>query len=358
MVDTTLAEFATADPFRLAVEAAPTGMLMVDGEGSIVLVNAHIETLFGYTRVELLGKPLEMLLPERFRGRHPAFRSGFMQESAPRPMGVGRDLYGLRKDGTEIRIEIGLNPLTMAGRPYVLSSVADVTERARADAERQLLLERLKGLNHELTRALHEREVLLQEVHHRVKNNLQVISSLLSLQVRKLGGGVGTEALEECRARVRAIGLIHERLYQSKDYAAVDFTSYVRGLATIIFDTMEVSPATVKLALELEDVSLGVDRAIPCSLLVNELLTNALKHGFPDGRRGTVTVELGRLENSRIRLRIADDGVGGGAREQASNVGSLGLTLVHTLARQLEASVEVDDTNGTAFTFTFAHEAA
>jgi PAS domain S-box-containing protein len=140
----------SVEQFRLAIEAAPTGMLMMDESGAIVLVNEQTEKLFGYPRSELLGQKLEMLVPTRFRSRHPGFRLAFFEDPKVRAMGAGRDLYGLRKDGSEIPIEIGLNPLTTSEGRFVLSSVVDITERKRADRERETLLGQLQTLNAEL----------------------------------------------------------------------------------------------------------------------------------------------------------------------------------------------------------------
>ncbi len=327
------------EQFRLAIEAAPTGMLMVDLSGKIVLVNMQIESLFGYRREELIGHPVEILVPERFRAGHPAARAGFTISPVARPMGAGRDLFGLRKDGTEMPIEIGLNPLRTSDGDFVLSSVVDITERKRRTSE--------------LTAALAEREVLLQEVHHRVKNNLQIISSLINMQLRNLAPGPGGDALLECQTRVQAIGLIHEQLYQSKDYAHVPFADYVRSLAHNVFAVTGSSPSLVTLDLAIEDVALAVDKAIPCGLVLNELITNSLKHGFKDGRRGRVRVELARLDDARCRVSVEDDGVGLPVGMEVAQSGSLGLLLVRTLAEQLEAELEVDGSQGAAFRLTF-----
>ena len=327
------------EQFRLAIEAAPTGMLMVDLSGTIVLVNMQIESLFGYRREELIGQPVEILVPERFRAHHPAARAGFTISPVARPMGAGRDLFGLRKDGTEMPIEIGLNPLRTSDGDFVLSSVVDITERKRRTSE--------------LTAALAEREVLLQEVHHRVKNNLQIISSLINMQLRNLAPGPGGDALLECQTRVQAIGLIHEQLYQSKDYAHVPFADYVRSLAHNVFSATGSSPSLVTLELAIDDVALAVDKAIPCGLVLNELITNSLKHGFKDGRRGRVRVELARLDDARCRVSVEDDGVGLPVGMEVAQSGSLGLLLVRTLAEQLEAELEVDGTQGAAFRLTF-----
>ena len=207
-------ESSSADQFRLALEAAPAGMLMMDSAGRIVLVNAQIEKLFGYERSELIGQSLEMLLPDRYR----AGRSLSRQSPADgRARQRWTDVYGLRKDGSEIPIEIGLNPLRTPEGAFVLSSVVDITERKRFEAA--------------LQEQLRERDVLLQEIHHRVKNNLQVISSLISLQLGRMEPGRSYDALQECSLRVLAIAHIHEQLYLSKDFARVPFSEYAHNLA-------------------------------------------------------------------------------------------------------------------------------
>jgi PAS domain S-box-containing protein len=355
------------EQFRLAMEAAPTGMILVDGLGQIVLVNAQVERIFGYSREEVMGQPIEMLMPERFRARHPGFRGAFFGEPKSRPMGAGRDLFGLRRDGTEVPIEIGLNPLLAPGGRFVLSSVVDISERKRADREREELLGQLRTLNSELEQrvdartaelvaTLEKREVLLQEVHHRVKNNLQVISSLINMQVRSLGDDASRDALHECQRRVQAMALIHEKLYQSKDYARVPFSEHARSLADSVFHATGVSPEGVSLDLDIQDVALAVDTAIPCGLILNELITNALKHAFPDGRCGTIRVELARTPGGEVRLAVGDNGVGLPPGVSVHDSPSLGLHLVRMLARQLDARLEVEATRGTCFRLTIPGE--
>jgi PAS domain S-box-containing protein len=352
------------EQFRLAIEAAPTGMLMMDRMGHIVLVNVQVERLFGYPREELLGQRIEMLVPERFRGRHPEFRQAFFGDPKARAMGGGRELYGLRKDGSEVPIEIGLNPLHTPEGDFVLSSVVDITERKGADRERENLLGQLRTLNAELeervrdrtaklSATLTEREVLLQEVHHRVKNNLQVISSLINMQVRQLQDTPSRDALQECQTRVQAIALIHEKLYQSKDYARVPFSEYAKSLAANVFDATGASATDIVLDLAMEDLSLAVDKAIPCGLILNELITNAVKHAFPDARRGTIRVELRKAKDRGIVLAVGDDGIGMSATLDLRNSSSLGLSLVYTLVEQLEGRVETFHDRGTTFQVSF-----
>lgn len=338
-----------SDLFRLALEAAPTGMLMINRAGNITLVNAQIERLFGYSRDELIGTPLERLVPERYRSKHPTFRQDFFRAPQTRAMGVGRELFGLHKDGREIPVEIGLTPVHTRDGDFVLSSIVDITERKRA-------LEQLRERTDDLSASLRERDVLLQEVHHRVKNNLQVISSLINMQIRKGSEGAAREVLTECKRRVEAIGLIHEKLYQSRDYARVPFSDYARSLSRNIVHAADASMAGVELQLECDDVSLPVDKAISCGLILNELITNAMKHAYPEGGRGQLYVGLQRIADGKVRLTVKDSGVGMQESERAST-GSLGLQLVNTLSAQLEGALRTEVNNGTCVSVEFPVEA-
>jgi len=193
----------------------------------------------------------------------------------------------------------------------------------------------------QLRDALKEKETLLQEIHHRVKNNLQVISSLINLQLRKLGPGSSQDALRECQTRVQAIALIHEKLYQSRDYSRVPFAQYAKSVAGNVFHAAAASLGDVKLELEIGEVALAVDKAIPCGLILNELITNALKHAFPQERGGTVRVELDQTGTGLVRLAVRDDGVGLPADLDVRQSDTLGMQLVRTLAEQLSAKLEV-----------------
>jgi PAS domain S-box-containing protein len=234
-----------------------------------------------------------------------------------------------------------------------LRVLATLREQSVREAEQQTEARVLRLRQDELARSLKEREVLLQEVHHRVKNNLQVISSLINMQVRQLDAGSSRDALEQCQTRVLAIALIHEKLYQSKDYSAVHFAEYARSLAANVFHALGVSQTDITLEVAIDDIPLGVDRAIPCGLVLNELITNALKHAFPGGRRGTIRVSLGEIGGGRIRLRVDDDGKGLPPGFDIQRATSMGLQLVCTLAEQLEAELTVTGGAGTSFQLAF-----
>lgn len=245
---------------------------------------------------------------------------------------------------------MGMSTLVSMGR-------ASRAQRSVEEGERRSLQleERVRARTTELSATLKEREVLLQEIHHRVKNNLQVISSLINLQARGLEKGASRDALTECQARVYTIALIHESLYESQDYCNLPFSDYVRNLVTSVFQLAGASSA-VSLQLELAPVALTVERAIPCGLILNELIVNALKHAFPEGRKGCVRVQLQTVADDRVLLVVKDDGVGSTGEGDAES-GSLGLQLVRTLAQQIHAELLVRQDAGTTVELNFRRQA-
>jgi PAS domain S-box-containing protein len=225
-----------------------------------------------------------------------------------------------------------------------IGSCIDITEMREAAAV-------VKARTNALELALREREVLLSEIHHRVKNNLQLLSSMLALQARNAGPET-EHALVEGQRRIDSIALVHEQLYGSRHLSAVNFARYTEALVSELCRASGASER-IEIRLALDSVELLPERAIPCGLLVSELVTNALKHAFPADRSGVVDVMLERVPSGRIRLTVKDDGVGLGHDFQAPQESSLGLDLVAIFAKQLEAELEVERQAGTCFRLTF-----
>ena len=206
-VDVT-AEERSRELFRAAVEASPNAMLLVDASGAIVMANSNAERVFGHAQGALLAMSVDALVPEAVRPRHAALRATYDAAPVARPMGAGRDLFGVRADGSQVPIEIGLNPVTTPDGAFVLASIIDITQRKRGE---------------DLLRAsLEEKETLLREVHHRVKNNLQVVSSMLSLQTSQVTDAAARAMFEECQTRVRTMAMIHESLYATGNLASLE----------------------------------------------------------------------------------------------------------------------------------------
>ncbi len=219
------------------------------------------------------------------------------------------------------------------GKMYFSMVGRDITEQKEAEKQ--------------VRASLAEKEVLLKEVHHRVKNNLQVLSSLMNLKAQQVDGATSA-VLHELQGRVLAMALIHERLYQSEQFAGIDFAAYLKELVADLAASCQACPGDVNIMVDAKDVSLPLDKAVPCALIVTELVSNSFKHAFPDGRSGHIWVDL-RPEGDEFALLVRDDGVGlPPGRDLHSNL-TLGLRLVDSLARQLGGALEVSSNGGATF---------
>lgn len=325
--------------FRLVVESAPNAMVMINAGGIIEMVNAQAERVFGYARAELLGQPVEMLVPERFRHHHPGMRESFYAAPRSRPMGAGRDLYGIRKDGSEFSVEIGLNPIETDEGTMVLSAIVDISDRKQKEEK--------------IHAALKEKEILLGEIHHRVKNNLQIISSLLELQSARVVDPVAFETLKDSQRRIRSMALIHQILYQTSDAVQIDFESFLDDLVPSLISSYLVDPERISLSVGAVDVRLPINTAIPCGLIVNELMSNALKHAFPDGRRGEICLSFVHRGDNRVALSISDDGIGIPEDMDIAQTDTLGLQLVGMLTDQLGGVLTIHRSTPTRFVLEF-----
>jgi two-component sensor histidine kinase len=247
-------------------------------------------------------------------------------------------------DGSAIDVEVTGMLISYEGRPAHQVAMRDITERKRADEA--------------LQSTLREKLALLNEVHHRVKNNLQVITSLLRLEASRSALPDTRNVLQEMQGRIRSMALLHETLYRSGTFAAVDLGGYLKQLATEAFRAQASSHSAVVLKLELASVQVSMDLATPCGLLINELISNCLKHAFPDGRGGEVRVELQVLPAlasgaTPCRLTVSDSGVGLPEDWETRSSQSLGLQLVSDLSRQIGAQLSIKLAPGSEFALSF-----
>jgi two-component system, sensor histidine kinase PdtaS len=327
------------NPLVRILDLATDGIISVNARQSIVFFNRSAEILFGYSAGEVCGKKLKVLLPPGLIAfqRQPAGKL----DGSPETGGMlpeRRKMLGRRKDGTEFPATVLLSRIEFNGGTIRSLMLQDVTSHAFTE-------ERLRA-------ALREKEVLLEEVHHRVKNNLQVITSLLGLQARSIKDSATRIKFDESRYRIQAMAILHEILDESSSLAEIDFADYVQRLVAHLIRSYGAI-GRIRARLRLDPLSCHRDVALPCGLIVNEVLSNALKYAFPGGKPGEVQIELRREPSGRVRLLIADNGIGlpNGCDWETSP--TLGLRLVRTLARQIDANMQVTSGNGTAFSIDF-----
>lgn len=252
------------------------------------------------------------------------------------------DIFALRSDGDEFPAEASISKLDVDGSQVLTVILRDVSETRQVERT--------------LRAALEEKEILLREIHHRVKNNLQVVSSLMKLQARAAREADVQIAFEECQQRIQSMALIHEQLYESIDFADVDFPEYIRQLSQRLFRSYQVNPGQVDLRTDVGPVRLGVDIAVPCGLILNELLSNSLKYAFPDDRSGSVTIRVEKMQDESIQMTICDDGVGLPPDVGFWSTKTLGLRLVRLLVRQLDGEIALGGPPGAEFRILFSPE--
>jgi len=345
--------------FRRLIESAPDAMVIVNGEGVIELINMQTEKLFGYSKDELEGQKVELLMPARYTGTHIKYRELFSRNPKSRFMGEGRELMGKRKDGSEFNIEIALSPIE--GEPgdemLISAAIRDTTSRTAIENQiRELnrtLEQRVQQRTEELEKSLNEKVIMLQEIHHRVKNNLQTVSSLLRIQSDKIPGNAAVEYLRASEQRIRSMALIHMQLYKTKDFSRINFKEYTEELCKYLLGAFGVNSARIQLHMEIEDIYFAIDTALPCGLIINEMFTNSLKHAFPEGREGNILIKIYKDENDINHLLFKDDGIGMDKDIMADNPTKLGMLLINTLTEQLEGTINLNTEHGTKFTLEF-----
>ncbi|MCX6139090.1 MAG: tetratricopeptide repeat protein [Ignavibacteriales bacterium] len=319
------------------LEATRDGIL-VEKDESIVYANATTAQLFGYDfPAELIGKSIRLIQ---------SAQDGEKMRTYGKKRGIDSDIpvlyefLGRKKDGSVVELETAVSVFHMGGDRFIISSVHDISLRKKADEA--------------VRESLREKEILLKEIHHRVKNNLQVISSMLRLQAEEIPSEEMKRLFLESQNRVRSMALVHEKLYQSHSLAAIDFAEYVQGLAVQLFRSYHKNG--IGFVLSIEGIYFSVDTAIPCGLIVNELLSNALKHAFPNDGTGTITVTVTKDASGLTMLQVKDDGIGVREKFDIHSMNSLGMQLVLSLTQQLDGRLHIENNPGACFTITFRPE--
>ena len=350
------------EKYRTLVEKANEAIIIVQ-EGIFVFVNHRTSELLGVPIGDLKGRPfIDFVWPED--------RELVIANYHKRITGeIIRDNYDFRivsAGGRVFWIFLSAAIIQWNGKSATLGLLTDITERKQAEEALQTLTQELetrilqsttelereiverKASDATLMSSLNEKEILLREIHHRVKNNLQIITSLLRLQKQQIIDPNTIEVLQDSETRIRSMALVHEKLYRSTNLSSIDFSEYTQTLATSLINAYAADPDRIRLVIDIKDVSLDINRAIPAGLIMNELVANALKHAFPNGQSGQINIR-GRNTPAGIAISVQDNGVGLPDKLDWKNTSTLGLHLVTTLIRQLEGSIELNRSGGTTF---------
>jgi two-component sensor histidine kinase len=226
-------------------------------------------------------------------------------------------------------------------------------ELRKTNQELRKEIEERKRAEARLSESLKEKEILLKEIHHRVKNNMQIISSLLRLQSRAIKDKAVRDMFEVSQGRIRSMALIHEKLYQSESLSRINFSDYIKNLISYLFSMYQVSSMAVKCNLDLEEHFLDINTAIPLALIINEIVSNSLKHAFPDGRKGELYVKMKCDEGGKRRICVGDNGVGLPDNLDLGNTETLGMRLISDLVAQVDGKIKINKKNGVMFEITF-----
>jgi len=322
--------------YRAFAELSFDAIFEIDLNGTIINCNKKASQLFGYSRAELIGMDTRELTPDQFRDMQPDIISDTVttgDEALERTY--------LKKDGTLLPTEIHTQMYRLGDKKRLIAYVRDNSAH--------------KTYENTIHRSLKEKETLLAEVHHRVKNNLAIISGLLEMQAFNTDEDQLLDKLRESQSRIQSIAMVHEKLYQSESFSEIDIDRYIDDLLSMIINSMINTDNSIKVTRDMDSVAMNIAQAIPCGLLLNELITNCYKHAFGDREEGAIHISL-KQKDHHIRLRVSDNGRGLPDDFNIDQVTSLGMTLINTLVTQLNGELEIHNEGGTAFIIRFELE--
>ena len=321
--------------YKTIFENTGTATIIVEEDSTISLVNTQFECLYGMNWDSIPGKFkwTDMVSTEHLTKMQEYHKLRRVDPDAV-PRNYEFDFVDSAGNIKNIFVTVAIIP----GTTKSLVSLQDITHS--------------KDIENKLKTSINEKDTLLREIHHRVKNNLQIISSLLNLQSRYITDSETLDVFTESQNRVRSMAIVHEKLYKSDNISKIDFRDYINDLAANLFYNYNVAPEKISLNTNIENIFFDVDTCIPCGLIVNELLTNCVKHAFPDNKMGHINIDM-QYNEGIYTLNVSDDGVGFPESMDYKNTDTLGMQLVINLVNQLGGSMEIINEAGTTFKIVF-----
>ena len=325
--------------YRNLFDSANDAIILTDHDNNVISWNKSAERIFGWTEKEILGKKF---LPMSFDQKLQHDSEQIIRNAISGETVTGIETILKRKDEKEIDVSMTLSPLCDTDRKVIgLSGIfRDITEKKQAQEQ--------------IENSLKEKEVMLREIHHRVKNNMQIISSLLRLQSGYIKEKKYIDMYKDSQNRIATMSLIHEKLYQSKDLSRIDLGGYIKELVNGLFISYDMNPGKIRVKIDVENVSMGINSAIPCGLIINELISNSLKYAFPDGREGEIRISLLSTGNNNFELIAGDNGVGLPVDMELKKTESWGMRMVAILIEnQLHGEFTINRERGTEYNIKF-----
>ncbi|MCK9150687.1 sensor histidine kinase [Methanobacterium alcaliphilum] len=322
--------------FKAIIENSIDAIVITNENNKIAQWNTGAERIYGYTAEEAINQDIEFIIPPQLVQFYKnELSQKISDESFKNQI---HETLGLRKDGKEIPLEESVTQWQGKSGPVFAAIIRDVSERKTSEEA--------------LKKSLDEKNILLMEIHHRVKNHLQIISSLITLLSFTIDDDKTKNTLLEIQNRIQTIALIHELLYQSKNLSKVNMKHYIENIIKNLTLTYKNIGQKIDLSLDIEDVYLNMETATPCGLIINEIVTNSFKYAFPRGRAGKISITFKKLPDDYL-LTLSDNGVGLAKEISFENKKTLGLRLINNLVKQVGGEIELDRSQGTKFKIIF-----
>ena len=323
--------------FRNLVETTPDMIWEIDTQGIFTYISPQSNSILGWSPQQIIGKSIFSLIRPEYI---PKIKNSFQTHIDEAKKFNILDVPAKHRNGNNIIIEIHSAKVTGAnGQIKGFQGIArDITEKTIA--------------TNKLKTSIKEKDILLQEIHHRVKNNMQIISSLLNLQIKHVKDAETVDVLKESQNRVKSMAMVHEKLYQSHDLTRINLTEYIEKLVNGLFYSYSIDQDEISSIINVDNVRLNIETAVPCGLIINELVSNSIKHGFPNGEIGEVYISLKSIDD-KYELIIGDNGIGFPSNIDFKRTDSLGLQLVNNLVGQIEGEIELNKRSGTEFKIVF-----
>lgn len=332
---TEIALVESEEKYRRLFSTVSDSIMIFDAETlQFIDINDAALQLYGYTREEFLNLKYENITAEPEKSLESAAETLQDKRFA---LSVG---YHKKKNGTVFPVEISASSFDLSGQTVLCGVIRDITDRIQVEEK--------------IRNSLHEKEILLQEIHHRVKNNIQIVSSLLNLQSLSIKDDRIKDILDKSQERIRTMALVHEKLYQTDDFSSLDFKDYVMSLTSYLMQIYEGIKDRVEIDLNMKDIRFDMDKAIPCGLIINELVSNSMKYAFPEDKSGKIEISLQKNRKGEVRLAVSDNGIGLPGSFEISKIKTLGLHMVNLLVKdQLRGKLNVVRKRGSEFVITF-----